>query len=892
MAKNLELLTICVLIGLSMSIQTVAQKKDKNFFNIIKTQKIQSDTTVVWKNFGPGMSGYCEEFWCHPTDTNVMFMGPDMHVSFGTWDNGKSWQSLKDHDGLGQDMKRVLDIEFSRQDPDYGKAIDWNGWIYETFDRGRSWERSGGFGKSFKDFGIDPNDSKSFEKGWYYEQKGTRHSELAVDPINDKIWYVGAGDFWNVKSNHRSAAKPNGVKLKYAAYGYIWKTSDKGKSWEKISNGLPENTEVGKIIINPNDTKKLIMATNFGVMLSKDGGLSWKNTAKGLPNNLPRDISSYYNDKTKEFLLYLVEQTVYEDKGNTVTAKGGVYTSKDGGLNWRNITNNLVFDLNSMSFPAEVDRFHKTMSHWFGISKNESKEKFTKLPRETLPVFNRLVVNPLNREEIYVSFNKKHDFTFGAGDVWKTENGGETWFACARQGAYWKSGKDKEYWQKRNNPVGANVDFAHLQEYMDNSQASSGNRMMEINSIGQVYIGIDQQTLKTTDKGESWKQVDDFETAPGSNKWIGRGGSNLPGRYMLLETGIKARRLLCSGEHGLWQTTDLGEWKDKQAVAVEQIEGQVHDGSGRHGAHSISTVAVHPNDPNTIYFLAWRQEHRGKLRKTTDGGKSWENIASIFEADSPEYKGLAPQNSLIIDPVNPDNMYFCSTSVKISEIGGSPAEKLTKGGYGFYRSFDGGYTWELCNNGLHKGASVRRIVMDPNDSETIYAALNDNNGALYKTINKGNSWMKITIPEVIKSVSNVFVDRNTKYIYISTGRRNGSYEEGGVWQSKDNGKHWKQIFKAPFVWQVETSPVNPDLIVISVGGQAVSKAEEFMNPGIYLSKNGGVSWTKMNKGLGQPDKIVDVKPDPYNENVLWCASWGCGWYVAYLNGDTKGWLEE
>ena len=58
--------------------------------------------------------------------------------------------------------------------------------------------------------------------------------------------------------------------------------------------------------------------------------------------------------------------------------------------------------------------------------------------------------------------------------------------------------------------------------------------------------------------------------------------------------------LLCSGEHGLWQTADLGSYSDKDAVAVTQIEGQVHDINGTSGAHSISTVAVHPNDRNNF----------------------------------------------------------------------------------------------------------------------------------------------------------------------------------------------------------------------------------------------------------------------------------------------------
>lgn len=864
-----------------------AQKADHNestgnFFDKIKTERIISDPAVEWKNFGPGMSGYCEEFWCHPTDTNVMFMGPDMHVSFGTWDNGRSWHTVKDCDGQGQDMKRVLDVEFSLQKPDFGMAIDWNGWVYATTDRGHTWQRTGAFGKSYKEMGIDPVDPKSFDKGWYYEQKGTRHSELAVDPTNDNVWYVGAGDFWNVKSNHRSLAQQNGVSLNYAAYGYIWKTSDKGKTWTKITNGLPENTEVGKIIVNPNKPDNVIMATNVGILLSTDGGLSWKNTSSGLPNNLPRDLTSYYNPKTKEFILYLVEQTVYEAKGKTVSSKGGVFKSTDGGRNWVNITGDFSIDLTAIKYPAEIERYYKTIAYWFGISSKEARDLYPELPAKSLPVLNRLVVNPVDKNEIYISYNKKHDITFGPGDVWKSDNDGKNWYPCARQGAYWLAGKDDNYWKSKGMPTGTNISFAHLQTYMDNQFETSGNRMMVANAKGDVYIGIDQQTLKTTDHGKTWQQVDDYETSPGSHKWVGRGDSNLPGRYMLLETGMKDRYLLCSGEHGLWQTTDLGAWPDKSAVAVEQIEGQVHDHSGNHGTHSISTVAVHPKDPNIIYILAWRQENRGKLRKTTDGGKTWENIATIFEKDNPEHKGLAAQNALTIDPVHPENMYFCATANQISEISGGNPGSMTKGEYGFYRSFDGGYTWEPANKGFHEKFSVRRIVLDPDNPETIYAALNDNNGGLFKSTDKGGNWQRVTIPAGIISVNNVFIDRNTKAIYLSTGRRNGTYEEGGVWQSNDGGETWKQLFKAPFVWQCESSPVNPELLVISVAGHNTKNGEEFMNPGIYLSKDGGKAWMKINKGLGQPDKIVDVKPDPYNQSVLWCASWGCGWFKAVI----------
>ena len=36
-------------------------------------------------------------------------------------------------------MKRVIEMDFSRQNPDFGLALDWNGEVYETRDRGHRW---------------------------------------------------------------------------------------------------------------------------------------------------------------------------------------------------------------------------------------------------------------------------------------------------------------------------------------------------------------------------------------------------------------------------------------------------------------------------------------------------------------------------------------------------------------------------------------------------------------------------------------------------------------------------------------------------------------------------------------------------------------------------------
>ena len=372
--STLVLLLVTHFIGCN----NVKQKEEKNFFEKIRKEKIISEQSVEWKNFGPGMSGYCEEFWCHPTDANVMFMGPDMHVSYGSWDNGKSWQSIKDADGLGLEMKRVLDIEFSLQNENFGMALDWNGWVYETNDKGHSWTKTKELGESYKEIGIDPNDPNSFKKGWYFEQEGTRHSELAVDPTDENIWFVGAGDFSNVKSNVRTRKNPHGKAFSYASYGYIYKSSDKGETWKKITNGLPKNTDVGKIIVNPNNNKNIVMATNMGLFQSLDGGLSWEKRAKGLPHNIPRDLTSYYNKATKEFILYLVEQTMYEPKGKSIKTTGGIFKSTDGGENWINITGDLGVDFNEIKDSSHINNYHKALSLFLGEDSKKTISNYSK----------------------------------------------------------------------------------------------------------------------------------------------------------------------------------------------------------------------------------------------------------------------------------------------------------------------------------------------------------------------------------------------------------------------------------------------------------------------------------------------------------------------------------
>lgn len=72
---------------------------------------------------------------------------------------------------------------------------------------------------------------------------------------------------------------------------YIFKSSDKGKSWTKISNNLPDRGSVYAIEEDHLDKNLIFCGTEFGVFFSPDGGQRWKKLGTGLPTIAVRDIA-------------------------------------------------------------------------------------------------------------------------------------------------------------------------------------------------------------------------------------------------------------------------------------------------------------------------------------------------------------------------------------------------------------------------------------------------------------------------------------------------------------------------------------------------------------------------------------------------------------------------
>ena len=63
----------------------------------------------------------------------------------------------------------------------------------------------------------------------------------------------------------------------------MYKTKDYGKTWEKITNGIPNNHFTRVLRADPNKEKLLYAGTESGMYISFDDGISWNSFQLNLP---------------------------------------------------------------------------------------------------------------------------------------------------------------------------------------------------------------------------------------------------------------------------------------------------------------------------------------------------------------------------------------------------------------------------------------------------------------------------------------------------------------------------------------------------------------------------------------------------------------------------------
>jgi photosystem II stability/assembly factor-like uncharacterized protein len=247
---------------------------------------VQSQPKIIWVGTGEA------------TSRNSITIGDGVYKST---DSGKTWENM----GL-EETRHISRIVVDHQNPAvvYVAAMG-HLWgpneergIYKTTDGGETWQKI------------------------LFVNQDTGFADLAIDPSDNRILYATAYEHRRFPYYFYSGGPGSG----------LYKTTDGGKNWKKLTKDLPEGI-MGRIGIDvsrsqPNVVYALIEHEDGGIWRSEDKGETWTRTC---------DKKTYDRVNFRPFYYSQIRVDPSDDKVVYVFS-GGSFVSKDMGKKFRPIS--------------------------------------------------------------------------------------------------------------------------------------------------------------------------------------------------------------------------------------------------------------------------------------------------------------------------------------------------------------------------------------------------------------------------------------------------------------------------------------------------------------------------------------------------------------------------
>lgn len=299
-----------------------------------------------------------------PTDANIIFLG-----GINTWkslDGGLNWtinNMWTNHSNYNKSgAPEVHADQHVLKFQDATTLFEGNdGGIYKTTNSGNTWTdltngmtisqmyRLGVSATSLNTVitGLQDNGSKLFYDGNWYDVTGGDGMECLIDYTDHNIQYgtfingeiSRTTDLWNTSVDIYEnigdgtleghwvtpfIIDPVDHNTIYVGYQDVWKSTDKGDTFEKIST-MNTSNNLRSMAIAPSNNQVMYVADQSTLWSTKDGGTTWTDVTGSLPDRITY-IAIHAGDPN---ILW--------------TTHGGytgnhVYQSTDGGSSWSNIS--------------------------------------------------------------------------------------------------------------------------------------------------------------------------------------------------------------------------------------------------------------------------------------------------------------------------------------------------------------------------------------------------------------------------------------------------------------------------------------------------------------------------------------------------------------------------
>lgn len=652
----------------------------------------------------------------------------------------------------------------------------------------------------------------------------------------------------------------------------IFEVTNKGLEWKALGG---TNKSVSDIAVDPSDTKNIAFIAD-ALFITTDGSKSWQ--------RIELEADSYTSvamSKANPSLIFV---------GAVLDGRELLFVSLDDGKNW----------IKTSSLP-EAEWSVKPI--WAGIS-DESKNWITVIePHPTNEnilfvgtnsalfksedkgsnwervddTFHRtdilgIKINPQNQNEVYVRVGVFEDFTcFEAA-------GGENPEATA------KLEKEKCAGVYKSNDLGKT--WQQLDAYY--FDPSEGGVFVDDNNPNIAYAIFSRKILKTADGGKTWENFFFTHDEP----FIQNSGLER------LAVGENSDEVFIAGRQGLFHTEDAGEhWheRNKGFIGSEVVDIiKANDGTLYAGTYSlgmfkstdqgqswtfssynlenpyIMLIAAHPTEPQTVFVTT-----NGGVYISSDGGLTWERVAKEFFKDSELLPGISHFHGIAFDPKNPKRIY----------VGGG-GDQYSPSGVGISISEDSGKNWKQANVGFETDVHVSKIVVNKNNSSIIYATTQGatnfqektgNGYGVFKSTDYGQSWKKVNSGlETVETNTLALDSNNSNVLYLGT-------DDNGIYKSSDGGISWNKLNISQLpekygVGDIVVDPRNSNVVYIAT----IDYFRLFIDRGlvgdhgIYVSRDGGISWQPFNDGLKHEGAFALELDD--EKGILYVGTRGGGIY--------------
>jgi photosystem II stability/assembly factor-like uncharacterized protein len=574
------------------------------------------------------------------SDPNIIYVGsgealprPDLSVGDGVYkstDAGKTWTHL----GL-RDAQQIPQIALDTRDPSrlfvaalghpYGPSKERG--IYRSTDGGQS---------------FTPVLQKD---------ENTGGNDVDIDPSNPNIVYA---NLWE----QRQGPWENAVWLGNG--GGLFKSTDGGGSWTKLTNGLPPTTNQVNLAISPVNPSMLFAAVasngppaTVGLYRSDDGGDSWRRITTD-----PRPAGRIGGGDLPVPIMHPT------DANTIIMASTVSWKSTDGGVTWASFKGAPGGEdyQNGWINPNNTDIVFLVADQGAVISLNggESWSSWYNQPNAML---------------YHVSADNSFPYRLCSGQQ-------ESGSACvASRGDYgvisdreWKPVGVDEYGYVAPDPLNADIVYG-----------------------GRAVTRFDRRTGQTSTVGP----LAGRQFAPGTS----------PYRQVRTQPVVFSQanpKMLLFGNNFLWKTLDGGvNWTQiagdltRKTYDLPASIGKFTDPALVQQRGVIYTIGPSPIDTNTIWFGT----DDGLIYTTANGGKTWSDVTppqmgpwwKVFMIDAGHFDkktAYAAVNTLRLDDMTPH----------------------------LYRTHDGGKTWTDISKLPGDAGPANALREDPKKKGLLYAA--------------------------------------------------------------------------------------------------------------------------------------------------------------------------